>query len=375
MSAKSNSGRWRAMAAADLPAVNALAARIHPSFPEDEAVFAERLRLYPDGCRVFERGSGIEAYVISHPSLHAEPPALNSLLGALPETPSTFYIHDLALAPEVRGSGAAVDVVTWLAAHALASGFTGLSLIAVNGSSGFWQRQGFVEARSAQLDAKLRSYSDDACFMTRPLETAGWHPSSTDIGALYERHAVAFDRDRGNQLVERAWFERFRQVMPDGADVLDLGCGSGEPVARYLTEAGHRVTGVDSSPTLIDLCRSRFPDQTWIAGDMRKVSLSSRFGGIVAWNSFFHLTPDDQRAMFAVFRDHAEPGAALMFTSGPAAGEAIGSYQGEALYHASLATAEYEALLDAHGFSIVQHVVEDQECGGLTVWLARMRAG
>ena len=97
MSAKSNSGRWRAMAAADLPGVNALAARIHPSFPEDEAVFAERLRLYPDGCRVFERGSGIEAYVISHPSLHAEPPALNSLLGALPETPSTFYIHDLAL--------------------------------------------------------------------------------------------------------------------------------------------------------------------------------------------------------------------------------------------------------------------------------------
>jgi len=103
---------------------------------------------------------------------------------------------------------------------------------------------------------------------------------------------------------------------------------------------------------------------------MRKVSLARRFGGIVAWNSFFHLTPDDQRAMFTVFRDHAEPGAALMFTSGPAAGEAIGSYHGEALYHASLAAVEYEALLATHGFSIVQHVVEDQECGGLTVWLA-----
>jgi hypothetical protein len=107
----------------------------------------------------------------------------------------------------------------------------------------------------------------------------------------------------------------------------------------------------------------RFPDQTWIAGDMRKISLAWRFGGIVAWNSFFHLTPDDQRAMFTVFRDHAESGAALMFTSGPTAGEAIGSYQGETLYHASLAAAEYEALLAAHGFSTVQHVVEDQECG------------
>jgi len=373
MIAKSNSGRWRAMAAADLPAVNALAARIHPSFPEDAAVFAERLRLYPDGCRVFERGNGIAAYVVSHPWLHAEPPALNSLLGELPATPTTYYIHDLALAPEVRGSGAAADIVAWLAAHALASGLSGIALIAVNGSAGFWQRQGFTEMQNPGFDAKLRSYGDDARFMTRGLDVAGWHPSSRNISALYERHAIAFDSDRGNRLVERAWFERFRQVMPQGAEVLDLGCGSGEPVARYLIEAGHRVTGVDSAPTLIDLCRSRFPDQTWIAGDMRKVSLARRFGGVVAWNSFFHLTPDDQRAMFTVFRDHAEPGAALMFTSGPAAGEAIGSYQGEALYHASLAAAEYEALLAAHGFSTVQHVVEDQECGGLTVWLARMR--
>lgn len=202
-----------------------------------------------------------------------------------------------------------------------------------------------------------------------------WDPSSKQIGALYERHAAAFDRDRGNRLVERVWLDRFRAIMPDGAAVLDLGCGSGEPVARYLIEAGHRFTGVDSSSTLIGLCRSRFPDETWIAADMREVSLARRFGGIIAWNSFFHLTPDDQRQMFAVFRDHAEPGAALMFTSGPRAGEAIGSYQGEALYHASLDAADYEALIAVHGFSVVQHVVEDADCGGLTVWLARMRTG
>ncbi len=202
-----------------------------------------------------------------------------------------------------------------------------------------------------------------------------WHPSSKNIGSLYERHAVAFDRDRGKRLVERAWMERFSAVMPEGADVLDLGCGSGEPVARFLIEAGHRVTGVDSSATLIALCRSRFPAQTWIAADMRDLSLDHRFGGIIAWNSFFHLTPDDQRRMFGIFRDHAEAGAALMFTSGPGEGEAIGAYQGEALYHASLDAAEYEMLLAAHGFSVVQHVVEDQDCGGLTVWLARMRSG
>jgi SAM-dependent methyltransferase/ribosomal protein S18 acetylase RimI-like enzyme len=363
------------MSIADLPLVSVLAARIHPDYPEDDAVFAERLQLYPPGCRVLEGEHGLAAYIVSHPWRHLEPPPLNALLGKLPSQPSTFYIHDLALAPEARGTGAASLVVDELADHARKTGLPAISLIAVNGSVGFWQRQGFETVRDPQLDSKLRSYGDDACFMARMLGAAGWHPSSNEISALYERHATAFDRDRGKRLVERAWFERFRNVMPEGADVLDLGCGSGEPLAGYLIEAGHRITGVDSSPTLIGLCRSRFPDETWIVGDMRELSLARRFGGIVAWNSFFHLTPDDQRRMFKIFGDHAEPGAALMFTSGPGAGEAIGAYQGEALYHASLDTAEYQTLLAAHGFSVVQHVVEDQNCGGLTVWLTRMRTG
>ena len=363
------------MSIADLPSVNELATRIHPDYPEDDAVFAERLRLYPEGCRVLEGEHGLVAYVVSHPWRHQEPPPLNALLGALPPRPSTFYIHDLAMAPEAQGTGAGASIVALLADHASASGLSSMSLIAVNGSAGFWQRQGFEAVHNPLLDSRLRSYGDDARFMSRTLQASGWHPSSQQIGALYERHAMAFDRDRGRRLVERTWFERFRDVMPAGADVLDLGCGSGEPVARYLIETGHRVTGVDSSPTLIGLCCSRFPDEMWIAGDMRDVSLSRRFGGVVAWNSFFHLTPDDQRAMFAVFRAHAEPCAALMFTSGPRAGETIGAYQGEPLYHASLDTAEYETLLAAHGFSVVQHVVEDQDCGGLTVWLARMQSG
>jgi len=201
-----------------------------------------------------------------------------------------------------------------------------------------------------------------------------WDSSSKNIGALYERHAMAFDRDRGPRLVERKWLDNFRAVMASGAAVLDLGCGSGEPVARYLIEAGHAVTGIDSSPTLIGICRSRFPTHDWIAGDMRDLHLGRKFGGVIAWNSFFHMTPDDQRAMWPVFRDHAAPGAALMFTSGPAAGEAIGDYRGEALYHASLDPADYRALADTHGFNVVSYVPEDQECGGLTVWLMQKRS-
>jgi SAM-dependent methyltransferase len=193
------------------------------------------------------------------------------------------------------------------------------------------------------------------------------------IIGLYQRHARAWARDRGQQLFERAWLDRFCDLLPAGAAVLDIGCGSGKPIARYLIEQGCKLTGVDSSPEMIALCAASFPDLAWHVADMRTLSLAQRFDGILAWDSFFHLCPDDQRRMFPIFRVHAAPCGALMFTSGPAHGEAIGSYQGEPLYHASLDASEYRALLNANGFEVMAHMVEDPDCGKHTIWLAQLR--
>ncbi|HST62157.1 MAG TPA: class I SAM-dependent methyltransferase [Longimicrobium sp.] len=191
------------------------------------------------------------------------------------------------------------------------------------------------------------------------------------IVGLYERHARAWDTRRGRSLMEKPWLDAFASLLPPGASVLDLGCGSGEPIAAHLVAEGFGVTGVDSAPALIALCRERFPDHAWIVADMRTLSLGRRFDGVIAWDSFFHLAHDDQRRMFDVFAEHAAPGAPLLFTSGPAHGEAMGEFEGEPLYHASLDAAEYRALLAMHGFGVVRHVVEDPECGNHTIWLAR----
>ncbi|MGB3044036.1 MAG: methyltransferase domain-containing protein [Xanthobacteraceae bacterium] len=204
--------------------------------------------------------------------------------------------------------------------------------------------------------------------MTKPTPA---HDASTQIVNLYERHAYTFDRERGKNLFERDWLDRFRAAAGAEASILDIGCGSGEPIARYLIEAGHAVTGVDSSETLIALCRERFPAQSWVVADMRRLDLGRRFNGILAWDSFFHLTQDEQRAMFATFAAQIADGGALMFTSGPRAGEAIGSFQGEPLYHASLDPEDYQRLLAAYGFDVIDHVAEDATCGGHTLWLAR----
>jgi GNAT superfamily N-acetyltransferase len=154
------------MTPADMTAVDAIAAVVHPAFPEDEAVFIERLTLHPAGCRLLIMSDQPAGYALSHPWRSGSLPALNALLGVIPADSDTYYIHDLALLPAARGSGAAAALVDELKGHAIELGLPGLSLVAVNDSAGFWRRQGFVEHPAGDAAEKLASYGKDARLMT-----------------------------------------------------------------------------------------------------------------------------------------------------------------------------------------------------------------
>lgn len=197
--------------------------------------------------------------------------------------------------------------------------------------------------------------------------------AADQVIGLYERHAKEWVADRQRtSFSERRWLERFVALLPRGRSVLDVGCGSGEPISKYLIERQLGVTGVDSSPTMIHLSRTTFPDHEWRVADMRNLSLERHFDGIIAWDSFFHLTQSDQRRVIPIFRRHLAPRGALMFTSGTSHGEAIGLLRGEPLYHASLSAEEYRSLLADNGFAVRAHVAEDPECDARTVWLVQL---
>lgn len=191
---------------------------------------------------------------------------------------------------------------------------------------------------------------------------------------LYDKNAAAWIELRGQTLFEQPWLDRFLSIaLAGGRDILDLGCGSGQPIAEYLIAKGCKVTGVDGAKSLIAVARDKFPEQTWITADMRDLPLRGKFFGLIAWHSLFHLRPEDQRPMFETFSRLCHPGAALMFTSGTAHGDAIGTFENQPLYHGSLSTDDYRTLLGVNGFDVAGHVMEDPTCGGSTIWLARKK--
>lgn len=152
------------MTAADLPDVAALAAAIHPDYPESAAVFADRLALAPAFCRMLP-GLG---YAIAHPWAGPTPPALNTVLGRLPAAPEALHLHDIALAPAARGTGQARAVVVALLAEAAAQGLGRASLIAVAGKEGYWAGLGF-RADPRPPGPALASYGAGALPMARSL--------------------------------------------------------------------------------------------------------------------------------------------------------------------------------------------------------------
>lgn len=193
-----------------------------------------------------------------------------------------------------------------------------------------------------------------------------------EVLGIYEANAAAFDSDRSRNLMEKPYLdELLAHLDASNRRVLDLGCGAGDPIARYLIEQGCHVTGIDGASAMVEICAKKFPAMDWCVGDMRDLDLGQRFNAIIAWDSFFHLTVEAQRGMFPIFAKHIAPRGLLLFTSGPAHGEAIGELYGSALYHASLSADEYRSLLAENGFGVLRHVVEDPDCGRHTVWLAQ----
>ena len=190
----------------------------------------------------------------------------------------------------------------------------------------------------------------------------------------YNKIAEWYDKTRSRDLMELPYLNLLQENLETGVEILDLGCGTGEPMIRFLLDSQFKVTGVDGSQAMLEKAKQRFPEAQFILEDMRDIDLDQHFDAIIAWHSFFHLPPSDQKAMFKVFTMHLKPQGWLLFTSGTEAGECFNENHGEHLYHASLNTEDYAQLLAAHNFQVVKHVVNDPECGGATVWLSQYQS-
>ncbi|MET8332042.1 methyltransferase domain-containing protein [Streptomyces sp. NPDC005181] len=83
----------------------------------------------------------------------------------------------------------------------------------------------------------------------------------------YDALSLRYDQAYAAETKYQPWISELIGRIPAGGMVLDLRCGSGVPVARALTTAGHRVTGVDISEVQIRRARELVPQAEFIRAD------------------------------------------------------------------------------------------------------------
>nr|WP_121269785.1 class I SAM-dependent methyltransferase [Pedobacter schmidteae] len=194
-----------------------------------------------------------------------------------------------------------------------------------------------------------------------------------NVFEVYNKIAGWYDENRYRGLLEKDYLDKLLSFLEPGATVLDIGCGTGMPILNYLQTQGLKVVGVDASFKMLDIAIQNFPATRFVLADMRYLALKEQFDAVIAWDSFFHLQTADQPVMFEIFKKHLKPKGILLFTSGTEHGEAWGMNGGENLFHASLSTEAYAALLEENGFKVLKHKVNDPNCGNATVWMAQLK--
>jgi cyclopropane fatty-acyl-phospholipid synthase-like methyltransferase len=181
----------------------------------------------------------------------------------------------------------------------------------------------------------------------------------------YDLIAERWSRDRAALgFREQPYVDRFLRLAAPGAHILDLGCGSGRPITRYLLDHGHRVTGVDASAEMLRLARANCLEAELVEADITDVDLPGGYDGIVAWDSVFHVPKAQHAAVFRAMHRWLKPGAPVLLSVGGTADEFVAPMFGIDFFYSGHAPEASLALLRDAGFEIVLAEIDDPSSRG-----------
>src|SRR3972149_8814664 len=113
------------------------------------------------------------------------------------------------------------------------------------------------------------------------------------------------------------YLDLFIEKLPTGASILDIGCGAGVPIDKYLSDKGLKVLGIDISENQIKLARKNVPEAKFNVVDMEELKRNEySVDAIVSFYAIFHINREKHQALFKTIQSYLKPKGLLLVTMG-----------------------------------------------------------
>jgi cyclopropane fatty-acyl-phospholipid synthase-like methyltransferase len=175
----------------------------------------------------------------------------------------------------------------------------------------------------------------------------------------YDKIAEKYAASRG-AFNNDAHLEKFSSVLPTGATVLDVGCGSGVPVDSFLVSRGFKVIGLDISEKQIELARTKVPEAKYLVRDISELTAGEfSVNAVVSFYAIFHTPRETHADLFKKFNSYLPANGLMLVTMASTEWEGVeNDFYGEPMYESHYGPNENSELVRSAGFEIISDEID-----------------
>jgi cyclopropane fatty-acyl-phospholipid synthase-like methyltransferase len=182
------------------------------------------------------------------------------------------------------------------------------------------------------------------------------------VKAGYDKAAQAYQSGR-DQFKNEKYLQKLTDLLVPNSTVLDVGCGSGKPVASFLVSAGHKVIGLDISEKQIELAKQNVPSASFKVRDMSALKQGEfAVDAIVSFYAIFHIPREEHTELLKKFNSFLTSGGLLLITMGSSAWQGNEQFFGVEMYWSHYGKETNVQIVQESGFEILLDEID--ETGG-----------
>lgn len=185
--------------------------------------------------------------------------------------------------------------------------------------------------------------------------------TNNTVKTSYNRISDQWYEFRSKTKVNKCIVDFAKDLKPN-SKVLDVGCGTGSPIASYLSQQGFLVTGIDIAEEMIKKAQQlNLSNATFLVEDILNFKSDEKYDAVIAFDSIWHIAHNKQKKIYEIISSLMAPSGLFLFTHGKRDSEITSKMWGEPFYHSALDWEDVQQLLKKNGFEILSFVENYEE--------------